>query len=115
QEEPSMPGARPVLGSATFTLALMGILLAHEAAHFLAARAHGFRSSLPWFLPAPVLVGTFGAIIRLEGPPPDRAALIETGAAGPIAGFLATVTALALRWTLGPEPPGEGALGVPLL
>lgn len=113
QEEPSRSGA--ALGSAVFTVGLMGILLAHEAAHVLAARAHGFRSSLPWFLPAPVLVGTFGAIIRLEGRPPDRAALVETGAAGPIAGFVATVVALALRWTLGPEPPGEGALGVPLL
>src|SRR5690606_1040194 len=87
QGEPGLSGPGPLLRAAAFTATLMAVLRAHEAAHFLVARGHGFRSSLPWFLPAPVLAGTFGAIIRLERPPPDRAALIEMGAAGPVAGF----------------------------
>ncbi|MEZ4322390.1 MAG: site-2 protease family protein [Myxococcota bacterium] len=81
-----------------FTATLMAILLAHELGHYAVARLHGFRLSLPWFLPAPILVGTLGAIIRLEEEPRSRAGLLEMGAAGPLAGLV--VTGLAMAWRL---------------
>lgn len=81
-----------------FSLSLMGILLCHEMGHYLCARAHGVRATLPFFLPAPpwpFLIGTFGAFIRLRSLPPSRRALFDVGAAGPWAGFL---VALPVAW-----------------
>lgn len=82
--------------SAQFAGALMAILLAHEMGHYLVARRHGFALSLPYFLPLPFAFGTFGAIIRLRSMPRSRTALLEMGAAGPIAGFVVAMIALAL-------------------
>ncbi|HEY6000158.1 MAG TPA: site-2 protease family protein [bacterium] len=77
-----------LLEGAPFSAALLLILGAHEGAHFLMSRRHGVRATLPLFLPAPTLAGTFGAVIRIESPIPDRRSLLEIGLAGPLAGFL---------------------------
>jgi membrane-associated protease RseP (regulator of RpoE activity) len=78
-----------------FSVALMAILLSHEMAHYWVAKAHGFALSLPYFLPFPAAFGTFGAIIRLRSLPKSRTALLEMGAAGPIAGFAVALVAIA--------------------
>ena len=77
--------------AAQFACGLMSILLAHEMGHYLVARRHGFSLSLPYFIPFPFFLGTFGAIIRLRSPPRTRTALLEMGAAGPICGFVVAV------------------------
>jgi membrane-associated protease RseP (regulator of RpoE activity) len=77
--------------AAQFACGLMSILLAHEMGHYLVARRHGFALSLPYFIPFPFFLGTFGAIIRLRSPPRTRTALLEMGAAGPICGFVVAV------------------------
>lgn len=103
--------------AAWFTAALMTILIAHEAGHWLVARAHGVRLALPWFLPAPLLVGTLGAVIRWSDVPRRRSGLLEMSAAGPIAGLLAT-TAVSVAWLWGearPVVPGDVVLSRPLL
>jgi Zn-dependent protease len=90
-----------------FSLALIGILLAHEFGHYFACRACGVRSTLPYLLPAPSLSGTFGAVIRLNSRVGTRAALLIIGAAGPIAGFLVAIVAatLGIYWsTYAPTP-----------
>jgi len=79
-----------------FTLALMAILLFHEFGHYLAGRRRGVLMSLPYFIPAPNIVGTFGAIIKSRSPFLNRRDLIEVGAAGPIAGFVISVIALSI-------------------
>jgi membrane-associated protease RseP (regulator of RpoE activity) len=72
--------------------AIMGILLVHEMGHFTAARLHRVDASLPYFLPMPLPpIGTFGAVIAMRQPPHSRAALLDIGAAGPLAGLLVTV------------------------
>ncbi|MHB8834692.1 MAG: site-2 protease family protein [Candidatus Methylomirabilia bacterium] len=71
-----------------FSAALLVILLAHEFSHYITSHRHGVRASLPIFIPAPTLAGTFGAVIRIESPIPDRRSLLEIGVAGPLAGFL---------------------------
>jgi membrane-associated protease RseP (regulator of RpoE activity) len=88
--------AEAAVGSAQFSIALMAILLSHEMAHYWVARAHGFALSLPYFLPFPAAFGTFGAIIRLRSLPRNRTGLLEMGAAGPLAGFVVAVAAIAL-------------------
>ena len=79
-----------------FAVALMSTLLAHEFAHYFVAKRHGFSTSLPLFIPFPLAFGTLGAIIRLDSEPESRGALLEMGAAGPIAGFIVAVGCLFL-------------------
>ncbi|NOY26007.1 MAG: site-2 protease family protein, partial [Oligoflexia bacterium] len=83
-------------GSARFAGSLMILLLAHEMGHYFVARAHGFRLSLPYFLPVPFAFGTVGAVIRLKSLPRDRTGLLEMGAAGPLAGFLVALLLIAV-------------------
>jgi hypothetical protein len=77
-----------------FALTLLGILSAHELGHYVACRFHGVRSSLPWVLPAPTLIGTFGAFIRLRSRVHSRIAILDIGVAGPLAGMLVAIPAL---------------------
>ncbi len=82
-----------------FALALLGILMAHEMGHYLTCRHYGISATLPYFIPAPTFIGTFGAFIRIRSPFQHRAALLEVGVAGPIAGFLVAVPVLAIALT----------------
>jgi membrane-associated protease RseP (regulator of RpoE activity) len=53
------------------------------------------RASLPYFIPGPpLLVGTFGAFIRMKSPPINRRALFDVGAAGPWAGVVLAIPAV---------------------
>jgi len=96
-----------------FSLTLMAILLVHEMSHFLASRAHGVPSSLPFFIPAPSILGTFGAVIRMKGAIRDRKMLLDIGASGPIGGFLLALPALLIGFAMSrvvPSGGGEGGL-----
>lgn len=92
-------------GLVTFSLPLMLILGIHETAHFIAARRHGLRATLPFFIPVPpplMMFGTLGAFISLKDPLPDRKALFDVGASGPLAGFLVAVPVILLgAWLTG--------------
>jgi membrane-associated protease RseP (regulator of RpoE activity) len=79
---------RQLLLGIPFSLALMGILLAHELGHYYFCRHYGVRATLPFFIPAPTLIGTLGAFIRIGGFIRSRTALFDIGIAGPIAGFV---------------------------
>ena len=86
-----------LLAGLPFSLTLLAILLCHEMGHWLAARHHGVPTSLPYFIPGPpILVGTFGAFIRMRGMPRSRRALFDIGAAGPWAGAVVALPAVAL-------------------
>ena len=73
----------------SFSLPLLLILACHELGHWLACRAHRIPARPPFFLPAPIGIGTFGAFIRILAPVHSRRQLLDVGAAGPIAGFFA--------------------------
>lgn len=77
-----------------FSAAIVGILLSHEMGHYLMARAWRVETTLPYFVPVPFGVGTFGAVIRIRSVMPSRRAVLQIGAAGPIAGFLVAVPLL---------------------
>lgn len=73
----------------------MGILLAHEFGHYFAARIRHVPASLPYFLPMPFSpFGTWGAIIAMPSRITSRRALLEIGAAGPLAGMAVAVPVL---------------------
>jgi membrane-associated protease RseP (regulator of RpoE activity) len=77
-----------------FSATLLTILLAHEMGHYLLCRYYRIRATLPFFIPAPTLIGTLGAVIRIKAPIRSRKALFDIGIAGPIAGFVVAVATL---------------------
>ncbi len=91
-----------------FSFTLIGILAAHEMGHYIACRWHRVRASLPYFIPAPIGIGTFGAFIRIKSPIPSRRSLFDIGIAGPLAGFLFAVpAALIAHYYAATSPPIE--------
>ena len=77
-----------------FSFTLMLILGTHEFGHYILARMHKIDATLPYFIPAPTFIGTFGAFIKIKSPIYRKDALLQVGAAGPIAGFIIAVPAL---------------------
>ena len=80
-----------------FSLTLMLILGCHEFGHYYYALKHNVDATLPYFLPAPpyfFIIGTFGAFIKIKSPIYRKDALLQIGAAGPIAGFIIAVPSL---------------------
>ncbi|GAB4346293.1 MAG: site-2 protease family protein [Candidatus Abyssubacteria bacterium] len=102
-----------------FSLALLSILLAHELGHYLMSRRHKVDASLPYFIPAPTLIGTFGAVIKIRSNVPDKRALLDIGAAGPIAGFIVSIPAVVIGLKLSTPIPvehaGEGLFGTSII
>lgn len=79
-----------------FAVPLLSILLVHEFGHYFAARFHRVPASLPFFIPAPLLspFGTMGAVIGMRGRIRSRDALLDIGAAGPLAGLVVALPVL---------------------
>ena len=91
------PGfAAVALQGLIYTAALVAILGCHEMGHWLVAAAHGVRTSLPVFIPVPLGLGTFGAVIAMRELPPDRTTLLRIGAAGPLAGGVVALALMAI-------------------
>jgi membrane-associated protease RseP (regulator of RpoE activity) len=82
------------LGGLWYSATILAILGCHEMGHYYACRFYRVDATLPYFLPAPPLSGTFGAFIRIRSRIPSKLALFDIGLAGPIAGFLIAVPAL---------------------
>ena len=82
-----------ILKGLPFSLTLMLILLCHELSHYIASKKHHVKATLPYFIPAPTLIGTMGAFIKMKSPITTRMALIDIGASGPIAGFIISLIA----------------------
>ncbi len=83
-----------------FSLTLLTILLVHELGHYTTARIHGVQTTLPFFIPAPTFIGTFGAFISMRSAPPDRRSLFDVAAAGPLAGLVLAIPAVILGLNL---------------
>ena len=103
-----------------FAGTLMAILLAHEMGHYVYCLRYGVNATLPFFIPAPTLIGTLGAFIRIKSPIRSREALFDIGIAGPIAGFIVACGVLAYAlWNSKPMPPtihdGDIMFGMPLI
>lgn len=104
-----------------YAVGIMAILLTHEMGHYLMSRQWSVQASLPYFLPFPDIpmiaqspIGTFGAVIVMKSRMPNRRALLDIGAAGPIAGFIVSLVVLSIGLSLSsidvlPKPwPPEG-------
>lgn len=89
-----------------YSVPLLAILLSHELGHYIAARIHRVPASLPYFIPMPVPpLGTMGAVILMRERIASRNALLDIGAAGPLAGLIVALPVLAYGIAVSPIEP----------
>ncbi len=83
----------PLEMAGIYTLSLLGILGIHELGHIIAAKAHGLKTTWPFFIPGLPVIGipTFGAFIQSRGLTINREILFDVAIAGPIAGLIIAV------------------------
>ncbi len=103
---------RDILAGAGFSFTLMLILLLHELSHYFTAKAHDTRTSLPYFIPAPTFIGTFGAVIKIKSRIKNKKALLDIGVSGPFASFILSIGAVSIGLIHSPvvEAAPEGGL-----
>jgi len=104
----------PIVGGVAFTVAIMAVLGMHEMGHKLTANKRGIDATLPYFIPGPPLAyggfGTFGAVILQKSLPPNRDALFDVGASGPIVGFILALIASIVGLAISPVYPITGPM-----
>lgn len=88
----------------TYALAFLGVLTVHEFGHYFTARYNQVRTSLPYYIPFPLGLGTFGAVIRIQEAIYSRREFFDIGLAGPLAGLVVAVGVLAYGFTHLPDP-----------
>jgi len=100
-----------------FMAAVLLFFLAHEMGHYLYCRYYGIYATLPFFIPMPSLIGTWGAVILIRSPIRSRTTLFDVGIAGPIAGFVVAVCMLfvSLGWSKPMHVAPDYDLGYPLI
>jgi len=99
--------------SLIYATVLISILLAHEMGHYLTCRYYRIDATLPFFIPAPTLIGTMGAFIKIKSPITRKHQLFDIGAAGPLAGFVLALPAIFYGISLSkivPAIPSEGSI-----
>jgi membrane-associated protease RseP (regulator of RpoE activity) len=102
-------GGGKLIDGIAFAVALLAIIGSHETAHYFAAKKHGVKATLPYFIPAPTLVGTFGAVINVKSAIPNKNALFDLGVSGPIAGIIVTIPVLIIGVLLSTVAPMQNA------
>jgi Zn-dependent protease len=108
----------PFIGGATFTVAILAVLGTHEMGHKITASRKGIEATFPYFIPGPPPFGTFGAVIMQKSLPPNKDALFDVGADGPVSGFViaAIVSAIGLTMLIpGPHNPNATEIPSPIL
>ncbi len=88
-----------------FSVTLLLILLFHEFGHYFMAKKHRVEATLPYFIPAPSIIGTFGAIIKMRSPLYSKKSLLDIGAAGPLAGVVVAIPAVIIGLRLSEIQP----------
>ena len=99
-----------IKGGLMFSLAIMFVLGSHEMGHYFAAKRWRMKTSLPYFIPFPTIIGTLGAVIRHRGVIPSRKALFDVGVSGPLVGVVASVIVVLIGLQLPFEIKGEPTL-----
>jgi len=95
------PNSNIYLEATAFLVGLIAIIGLHEFGHKAAARHHKMDATLPYFVPGPPPIGTFGAVISLRSPPANRDQLFDLGLSGPLVGFAVTIVVIVLSVVFG--------------
>jgi len=111
----SATGINPLVSGAIFSAAILTVLGIHEMGHKLTANKKQIEATSPYFIPGPPPLGTLGAVIMQKSLPPNKDALFDIGANGPIAGFIIAVLFSAIGMMLlipAPRPPDVSDLSL---
>ncbi len=112
------PGeAAGIIHGLPYSLGLLAILGFHELGHYFTARRYRMWVTPPYFIPAPLWLGTFGAFIKLKSPAENRQNLFDVAVAGPLAGLVVAIPALMIGLHESVLVPGvfaEGTAGTPV-
>jgi membrane-associated protease RseP (regulator of RpoE activity) len=112
---PPEAGINPFVSGAIFSASILTVLGIHEMGHKLTANKKQIDATSPYFIPGPPPLGTLGAVIMQKSLPPNRDALFDVGANGPIAGFIIALIFSAIGMTLlipGELQPGDSLVPV---
>jgi membrane-associated protease RseP (regulator of RpoE activity) len=110
----------PIIGGATYAIAIMAVSGMHEMGHKLTADKKGIEATPPYFIPGPPAMvggfGTFGAVIFQKSLPANKDALFDIGSSGPIVGFIVAtvVTVIGMTMAISAVPPPEGGTLLPM-
>src|SRR3972149_7558769 len=109
-------GIDPIVSGAIFSAAIMTVLVLHEMGHKITANRKKVEATSPYFIPGLPPLGTFGAVIMQKSLPPNRDALFDIGANGPLAGFVVALVFSVVGLTmLTPTTIAPGAGTLPLM
>ena len=92
QSDPSL-----LRGGLPYAIAMVCVLGAHGLGYFFASVYHRIQASWPLLIPIPVQffpLGTLGVFYHRRSPVPNRRALFDTAATGPLLGLLAALPVL---------------------
>jgi len=110
---PRIDNTLVIIWASIYAAIFLAALGFHELGHLFIARNYNVPASGPYFIPAPPIqlgfLGTLGAIISMEGLPPNRRTLGLLGIMGPLAGFLAATAIGVVGVVLSPTIPLETA------
>ncbi len=96
-----------------FSVSLMTVLGIHELGHYFMGRRHKVSVTLPYFIPVPFGLGTFGAFIQMRSPVRNRKHLFDVGVAGPLAGATIAIPLYVIGFSMSPIVPlSQGAMGL---
>ncbi|MEM9770518.1 MAG: site-2 protease family protein [Cyanobacteria bacterium P01_D01_bin.73] len=96
-----------------YGLALVAIFLVHEGSYYLMALRHRIPAVLPYFVPAPMFLGTLGAYAKLQGPIPHRKALLDISVVSTWLGLLVALPVLGVGLSQSILVPLESSAVVP--
>jgi len=115
--------AEALAAGGPFALTLLFILGVHEMGHYVAARRHRVKVTLPFFIPLPIpgSLGTLGAVIFIRSALKTRRSLFDVGISGPLAGLVVALPLFVIGLLLPPIEFGAPislafrGVGVPFL
>jgi membrane-associated protease RseP (regulator of RpoE activity) len=73
-----------------YALSIMAILGINPIVRYFVARFYRIKTTLPYFVPLPYIIGTLGAFIQIRSPIPHRKALFDTNFVGLAASLVIT-------------------------
>jgi membrane-associated protease RseP (regulator of RpoE activity) len=77
------------LAGLPYALSIIGILGLRDIGRYLVAKYYKIDTTLPYFIPLPFLPGTYGCLVQMRSPIPDRKAVFDLG-------FVASTLGLAM-------------------
>ncbi len=77
-----------------YALSMIAILGLRDLGRYVVARFYRIETTLPYFIPLPFPPGTYGCLVQIESPIPDRKALFDLGFVASVLGLIVSIPLL---------------------